>query len=115
MSRNTVWQVLRRRIRIETYKFTVIHKLELEDCPKWKHFWKTLQTEMDNDETTAQNPEFNDKAAFHTSSKVNPHNLHVCGTETHATLQHQTDLPNGNIYLAMSRSQVYCPANCQWK
>jgi hypothetical protein len=27
---------------MKPYKFTMIHKLEPEDCPKWKHFCGTL-------------------------------------------------------------------------
>jgi hypothetical protein len=35
--------------------------------------------------------------------------MRVWGTKNHATLEHQMDSPNANVYWAMSRSQVYGP------
>jgi hypothetical protein len=42
MPKLTLWQVLRTRIRMKPYKFTMIHKLEPEDYPKRKNFCETL-------------------------------------------------------------------------
>jgi hypothetical protein len=68
-----------------------------------------LQPEIDNGETTAQSLAFSKKATFQTSGKVNHHNVHMCGTENHAILEHQTDSPKVKVYCAMSRSHIYSP------
>jgi hypothetical protein len=38
MPKTTLWLILRARIHIKPYKFTMIHKLEPEDCLKQKNF-----------------------------------------------------------------------------
>jgi hypothetical protein len=102
MLKTTVWHVLHLVI---LYIFTMSQTLEPEDFPKRKNFCETLQAEMDTDETTAQRLVFSNEATFHTSGKVNRHNVcvHACNTATHATVGHQCDSSKVN---AMSRSQV---------
>jgi hypothetical protein len=45
MRERTVWQILRRQVRKKPYIFTMIRKLEPEDCSKRKKFCETLQAE----------------------------------------------------------------------
>jgi hypothetical protein len=52
--KTTLWKVLHRQAIMKNYKPTMNHKLEHEDCPKWKNFQKKFQAQMDNDETIAQ-------------------------------------------------------------
>jgi hypothetical protein len=42
MPKMIMWQVLCTWICMKPYKFSMIHKLEPEDCPKWKNFCETL-------------------------------------------------------------------------
>jgi hypothetical protein len=70
---------------------------------------ENLQAEMDTDETIAQNLVFSDEETFHTSGEVDRHNLCACGTEIHATVQHQRDSPKANICCVVSGRQVYGP------
>jgi hypothetical protein len=94
---------------MKPYKFTMIRKHELEDCPRRKTFCKALQAEMDNDETIAERVAFSYEATFHTSGKVNRNNLRTWSTQNHATLEHQRHSPKVNVYCALSRSQVHGP------
>jgi hypothetical protein len=55
----------------------MINKLEPDDCPERESFCDTLQAKMDNVETIAQRLVLGDETIFHTSGKVNRHNLYV--------------------------------------
>jgi hypothetical protein len=94
---------------MKTYEFTTIHTMESEDCPNRKNFCDTLQAEMGNGETIAQCLELSFETFFHSSGKVNRHNVRVWSTENQETLGHLRGLPKVSIYCVVSRTQVYVP------
>jgi len=58
----------------------------------------------------AEKVAFSDVATFHVCGKVNHHNIHIWGTENpHAMMEHIRDLPNVNVFCAVSSCKVYGP------
>jgi hypothetical protein len=64
---------------MKPYKFTMNHKLDPENFPKWKNSSDNLQTEMDNNEIIAHCIVFSNRTTFHTSSKVYCHSVQCVG------------------------------------
>jgi hypothetical protein len=62
---------------------------------------RPLQAEMGNNETITQRLVFIDGTTFFTCGKIKVHNLHLWGTENHATLHHQRYSPEVNVYSAI--------------
>jgi hypothetical protein len=51
-----------------------------------------------------------EQATFHLNSKVNRHNFLFYGMESsHFTLKHERDLPEVNVFCAISKWRVYGP------
>ena len=53
---------------------------------------------------------FSDETTFHTNGKVNRHNVRIWGEENlHATIEHERNSPNVNVFCAISKNHVHGP------
>lgn len=109
MPQQTVWKVLRKRLRFKPYRIHLLQKLRPNDCVKRLQFCNDMQEAMEGD-GFANRLVFSDEATFYLSGKVNRHNIRIWGTENpHATVQHERDSPKLNVFCAVSSTKVYGP------
>ncbi|PNF43568.1 hypothetical protein B7P43_G03928, partial [Cryptotermes secundus] len=76
---NTVWNILRKRLRMFPYRLQLLQNL----------------TKV-----------FGDESTFHISSTVNKHNVRIRGTENpRAVVEHVRDSPKVHVFCAVSRKK----------
>jgi hypothetical protein len=77
---STVVKILHKRLRLCAYKMQLVQALEPDDRPRRAAFaTEILQRIDDNDYLTRVC--FSDEPNFHTSGKVNRHNVRIWGSE----------------------------------
>lgn len=106
----TVWRVLRKRLHLKPYKFTMVQELKDNDRIARKNFCVDMLDRLDGDEDFIGKIIFSDESTFHLSGKVNKHNCRIWGSENpRQSLEHVRDSPKLNVFCALSKSKVYGP------
>lgn len=107
--RMTLWRVVRKRLRMTPYKLQLVQALNTDDRERRKQFCVAMQEKLE-DEEFEKRLVFSDEATFHTSGKVNKHNVRIWGKENpHATVEHMRDSPKLNVFCAISKNRLYGP------
>lgn len=105
----TVWRILRKRLRFKPYKLQLVQALREGDKRKRKEFCVEMLDKLEEDDFDDRLV-FSDEATFHTSGKVNKHNVRIWGEENpHGTVEHERDSPKVNVFCAISKKKVYGP------
>ena len=95
----TVWKVLRKRLCFKPYKMRFVHALTPADKVKRRDFCEEMQLKMEENDFV-ERLIFCNEATFHTSGKVNGHNVCMWGTEQlYAQIEHQRDSPKVNVLM----------------
>lgn len=109
LPQQTVWKVLRKRLRMKPYCLQ-LHQALSEDDNNRRHEFCIQFQQLIEDEDRCSKLIFSDEATFHLSGKVNRPNVRVWGTENpRLVLQHVRDSPKVNVFCAMSCAKVYGP------
>lgn len=89
------------------YRLQLVQQLKPNDCAvRFRFACEVLQRHND----FLHHVVFSDESTFHTSGKVNTHNVRIWGSENpHQLVQHERDSPKINVFCAVSRRQVYGP------
>ena len=74
----TVWRVLRRRLALKPYRLQLVQALRVSDKRKRVEFSNAILNDMEDDSFLLRLI-FSDEATFHTSGKVNRHNVRIWG------------------------------------
>lgn len=105
----TVWRILRKRLRFKPYKLQLVQALREGDKRKRKEFCVEMLDKLDEDDFDDRLV-FSDEATFHTSGKVNKHNVRIWGKENpHGTVEHERDSTKVDVFCAISKKKVYGP------
>ena len=110
MPQQTVWKVLRKRLKMKPYKLQLLQHLKRTDKTKRATFCMDMQENIDNEDGFLEKVIFSDEATFHLSGKVNKQNVRIWGTENpREFVEHMRDSPKVNVFCAMSKEKVYGP------
>ena len=105
----TVWKILRRRLKFKSYRVQLLQHLEAEDYGRRLQFCTTMQEALE-DEDFAAKLIFSDECTFHLSGVVNRHNVRIWGSQNpRAFVMLVRDSPKVNVFCAMSQTKVYGP------
>lgn len=106
----TVWRVLRKRLHLKPYRFTMVQQITDQDKVARAEFCDKMLNVIEEDETFLNSIIFSDESTFHISGNVNTHNCRIWGSENpRETLEHVRDSPKVNVFCAMSKFKVYGP------
>ena len=105
----TVWRVLRKRLHLQPYRFTMVQQITDEDKVARGEFCAAMLNRIE-EETFLNAMIFSDESTFHISGKVNTLNCRIWGSENpRETLVHVRDSPKVNVFCAISKFKVYGP------
>lgn len=105
----TIWKILRKRLRMKPYRIKLLQKLLPNDFAKRMEFCYALHNATEDDDFIGRLV-FSDEATFHLNGKVNRHNVRIWGTEQPlAVVEHERDSPKLNVFAAISKTKVYGP------
>ena len=76
----TVWKILRKRLRMIPYKLQLVQALSCNDKRVRYPFCMSMQ-QWNEDDDFFNRLIFGNESTFHLSGKVNKHNVHIWGTE----------------------------------
>jgi len=110
MPRQTVWTILRKRLRTIPYELQLVQALSCDDKRVRYSFCMSMQQWNEEDDDFFNRLIFGDESTFNLSGKVNKHNVRIWGTENPRELvQYVRDSPKVNVFCAVSRRKVYGP------
>jgi transposase len=106
----TVWKILRKRLKMTPYKLQILQHLREDDKIKRLDFCSEMLQRNEEDDNFCERIIFSDESTFHLSGKVNKQNVRIWGTEhPRETVEHVRDSPKVNVFCAISHSKVYGP------
>lgn len=107
--RATVQKILHKRLRMHAYKVQILHALQSNDKRRAAFATEMLQR-IDDDNNYLKRLCFSDEATFHTSGKVNRHNVRIWGSENpHYVVEHIRDSPKVNVWCGLLHNTVIGP------
>jgi len=107
MPQQTVWKILRKRLRMIPYKLQLVQALSCDDKRVRYSFCMSMQQCNEKDDFFNRLI-FDDESTFHLSGKVNKHNVRIWGTENPRELvQYVRDSAKVNFFCVVSRTKVY--------
>lgn len=110
ISQPTIWRILRRRLHLKPYRFSMVQHITDNDKMVRRDFCAEMLDRIADDETYLNHVIFSDESTFHVSGKVNTHNCRIWGSEPpHLQLQHVRASPKVNVFCALSKTKVYGP------
>ena len=105
----TVWKILRKRLKMKPYRLQLLQAITPEDKVKRLEFCIQLQQRLEDDGFDGRLV-FSDEATFFTNGKVNKHNVRIWGTENPRVVeQHIRDSPKVSVFCAVTSSKIYGP------
>jgi hypothetical protein len=110
MAQQTVWKILRQRLRMISCKLQLVQALSCDDKRARYSFCMSMQQWNEEEDYFFNRLIFGDESTFHLSGKVNKHDVSIWGTENPRELvQYVLDSPKVNVFCAVSCTKVYGP------
>lgn len=107
---STVNKILNKKLRLHAYKVQILHHLQPDDCPRRAAFATEILQRIENDNEYLQRVCFSDEATFHTSGKVNRHNVRIWGSENpNFTREEIRDSPKVNVWCGLMHNKIIGP------
>ncbi|KAJ4435073.1 hypothetical protein ANN_23647 [Periplaneta americana] len=105
----TVWKILRKRLKLHPYRLQLLQALKPDDKAKRQSFCEEMQLRMET-EDFIESLVISDEATFHLSGKVQKYNVTIWALENpNSYVKHVFDSPKVNVFCAISREKVYGP------
>ena len=100
MPQQTVWKVLRKRLKKKSYKLQLLKHLKRTDKTKSATFCMDMQENIGNEGYFLEKVIFRLEATFHLSGKVNKQNVQIWDTENpREFVEHMRGSPKVKVYL----------------
>ena len=110
MSRSTVHDVVRKRLKMYPYKLQIVQAITQDDRVARKEFAVTMLRRMEQYSNFLEQIIFSDESTFHVSGKVNKHNVRIWGSENpHVTGEYVRDSPKVNVWCGVPHERVIGP------
>jgi hypothetical protein len=99
-----------KQLRLCAYKVQLIQAMEPDDHPRWAAFATEMLQRIDEDNDYITSIWFSDEANFHTSGKVNRHNVRIWELENPRVVsQNKRDNPKVDVWCALMYNKVIGP------
>lgn len=110
LPRSTVYDVVRKRLKLHAYKIQLVHEIKPNDRPLRLEFAVATLNKIDDNPGYLNTVIFTDESTFHVNGTVNRHNCRIWGSEKPCEIvQYQRDSPKVNVWCGLMHDRVVGP------
>lgn len=110
LPRSTVYDVVRKRLKLHAYKIQLVHEIKPNDKRLRLDFAVDILNRIDENPNYLNNVLFTDESTFHVNGVVNRHNCRIWGSEKpREIVQHQRDSPKVNVWCGLMNDRIVGP------
>lgn len=108
--RSTVYDVVRKRLKLHAYKIQLVHEIKPNDKGLRLDFAVDILNRIDDSEDFLNNVIFTDESTFHVNGVVNRHNCRIWGSQKpQEIVQYQRDSPKVNVWCGLMNDRIVGP------